>query len=94
MFTSAANAFPGDIPRPLAPNLIIRPWEISTTATDVMLVVLNNQCTGGPAFQGDQDNDPANNTDCTTGSAEGQTVSAAEFELFKRPAELQFVPAS
>jgi hypothetical protein len=30
--------------------------------------VLTNQCTGQPTFQGEQDADPANATDCRTGS--------------------------
>jgi len=51
-----------------------------------MLKVLNNQCTGGPQYQGEQDNDPSNNTDCTSGSANGQTVHAAELQIFKAAA--------
>ena len=83
IYTSPAIAFPGGIPRPLAPNMILRSFSFSPTqATDLRLVVLNNQCTGGPAYQGDQDNDPLNNSDCTTGSSEGQTVDAAEFQVF------------
>jgi hypothetical protein len=83
IYTSPSDAFPGGIPRPLAPNMILRAFSFSPTkATDVRLIVLNNQCTGGPAYQGDQDNDPLNNTDCTTGSSEGQTVDVAEFQVF------------
>jgi hypothetical protein len=63
--------------------MILRGFSFSPTkATDLRLVVLNNQCTGGPAYQGDQDNDPLNNTDCTTGSSEGTIVDAAEFQVF------------
>jgi extracellular elastinolytic metalloproteinase len=83
IYTSPSDAFPGGVPRPLAPNMILRAFSFSPTkATDVRLVVLNNQCTGGPAYQGDQDNDPLNNTDCTTGSSEGRTVDVAEFQVF------------
>ena len=85
-FTSPANAFPGELPRPLAPELIISHWKVRTQATDIMLKVLNNPCTGGPQYQGEQDNDPSNNTDCTSGSANGQTVHAAELQIFKAAA--------
>jgi extracellular elastinolytic metalloproteinase len=91
VYTSRLAAFPGNIPRPLAPDLIIRPFHISATATDIMLVVLDNQCTGGPRYQGDQDDDPTNNTDCTTGSVQGQTVRAAELQVFRRPPTMRFV---
>jgi hypothetical protein len=36
----------------------------------VQIRVLHNQCTGNPAFQGTQDQDPANETDCRLGSSE------------------------
>jgi extracellular elastinolytic metalloproteinase len=53
VFTSPADAFPSIAPRPRIPELIYRSWAIpQTKATDVRLVVLTNQCTGGPAFQG------------------------------------------
>src|SRR5262249_14189915 len=83
IYTSAADAFPGGLPRPVAPDLRLRSFAVpATTATHLRLVVLNNQCTGGPAYQGDQDNDPSNNSDCVTGSSEGQEVTAAELEAF------------
>jgi hypothetical protein len=37
-------------------------------------VVLDNQCTGNPAFQGDQDADPASGSDCREGSPGGGPV--------------------
>jgi extracellular elastinolytic metalloproteinase len=82
IYTSPANFFPAGIPRPLAPNLIIRSIELPApvSATHLRLVVVANQCTGTPAYQGEQDNDPANPTDCTTGSAEAQNVRAAELQ--------------
>jgi hypothetical protein len=46
----------------------------------VRLVVKTNQCTGGPDFQGDQDNDPSNNSDCES-SANATKVRAAELEV-------------
>lgn len=83
IFTSASDAFPGVKPRPVAPDLILRRFIVpTTTATHLRLVVLNNQCTGGPDFQGDQDTDPSNDSNCTTGSAMGQEVTAAELEAF------------
>ena len=68
--TSAADAFPGVPPRPVAPELILRSFTLpaAVTATHVRIVVLTNQCTGNAAFQGEQDNDPANGTDCREGS--------------------------
>jgi hypothetical protein len=50
----------------------------------VRLRVLANQCTGGPAFQGDQDNDPINVTDCDLGSPQGLNVRAAELQVFEK----------
>jgi len=83
VYTSPKDAFPGSAPRPVAPNLILRSFTFKPVpATHLRFVVLSNQCTGGPDFQGDQDSDPANNSDCVTGSSEGQEVSAAELEAF------------
>jgi extracellular elastinolytic metalloproteinase len=82
-FTSKADAFPAVRPRPRAPELVIRSFDLkSVQATYVRLVVLNNQCTGTPGYQGDQDDDPRNVTDCDTGSAQGQNVRAAELQVF------------
>jgi extracellular elastinolytic metalloproteinase len=69
-YTSPANAFPGVPPRPAGPDLIIRNFTLPATfsATHVRIVVLTNQCTGNSAFQGEQDADPTNSTDCRTGS--------------------------
>ena len=47
-----------------------------TKATHVRLRVLTNQCTGGPAYQGDQDNDPGNSTDCDETTLPGFNVNA------------------
>jgi extracellular elastinolytic metalloproteinase len=47
--------------------------------------VVTNQCTGGPSFQGELDNDPNNPTDCPTGAPTvAKTVRAAEFQAFVR----------
>jgi extracellular elastinolytic metalloproteinase len=87
IYTSPDDAFPGVAPRPAAPDLILREFAVpSTTATHVQLRVVANQCTGGPQFQGDQDNDPLNNSDCRTGSASDNTVRAQEFQVFGQKA--------
>jgi extracellular elastinolytic metalloproteinase len=91
VFTIPADAFPGGTPRPLSPQLILRSFDVpDRTATHVRLVVLSNQCTGNPAYHGDQDNDPAVHSDCRTTGAPDEavlapqdtTVRAAELEVF------------
>jgi hypothetical protein len=73
--TSAANAFPGFNPRPVAPEMILRSFTgPSRQATHVRIVVLHNQCTGNPDFQGEQDNDPLNPTDCRFGNPSSAVV--------------------
>jgi extracellular elastinolytic metalloproteinase len=85
-FTSAPDAFPGEAPRPVQPHLILRDFEIPLTrATHLRLVVRTNQCTGGPEFQGEQDADPFNATDCdTAGPASTRFVRVAELQAFRR----------
>ena len=48
------------------------------------LEVVGPQCTGGPAYQGEQDDDPRSATDCATASTAGDDVRAAEFQVFTR----------
>jgi hypothetical protein len=84
VYTSAPDAFPGDAPRPNGPHLILRDFSVPKfKATHMRLRVLANQCTGGPAYQGEQDADPAATTDCDT------NVSAASTRRFVRVAEIQ-----
>ncbi len=79
---SEDDAFPGQSPRPVAPDMQLRAWNVPrTTATHVKLVVLTNQCTGDPEFQGEQDNDPRATTDCRTNATANSQVRAAELEL-------------
>jgi extracellular elastinolytic metalloproteinase len=86
IFTSAADAFPSGTPRPRAPELIMRSFDVpQTKATHVRLRVLTNQCTGGPAYQGDQDDDPGNSTDCDETTLPGFNLNATRV----RAAELQ-----
>jgi hypothetical protein len=82
VLTSRADAFPAVAPRPRAPQLIIRGFDLAGTATHVRFVVLTNQCTGGPDYQGDQDDDPINFTDCSAGSVQDLTVRVAEIQVF------------
>jgi hypothetical protein len=93
-YTSAADAFPADVSRPVAPMLLMREFVFSPVrATHLRLVVRHSQCTGGPAYQGEQDADPLNQTDCNavapppesgiTGSpASTQFVRVAEVQAF------------
>jgi extracellular elastinolytic metalloproteinase len=84
VYTSAADAFPGDAPRPNGPHLILRDFKVPTfKATHLRLRVLASQCTGGPAYQGEQDADPTATTDCDT------NVAAASTRRFVRVAEIQ-----
>ncbi|CAN5586817.1 hypothetical protein BH20ACT23_BH20ACT23_21240 [soil metagenome] len=85
VFTSPEDAFPAVAPRPRAPDMILREFEVDRSlATHVRLRVLHNQCTGGPDYQGDQDDDPRHNTDCDEGSTQGTFVRAAELQAFTR----------
>ncbi len=67
-YRSGADAFPGVRPRPTAPDLTLREFRFSgVNATHVRIRVRDNQCTGGPAYQGETNpsNDPVfSNPDC------------------------------
>jgi hypothetical protein len=85
IYTSPADAFPAIAPRPRAPELIMRSFDVpQTKATHLRFRVVSSQCTGNPAYAGEQDNDPTANTDCATAAPDtaSQTVRAAEFEAF------------
>jgi extracellular elastinolytic metalloproteinase len=83
VFTSPADAFPSVAPRPRAPELILRTFDIpDTRATHLRLEVVTNQCTGAPEYAGEQDADPRANTDCRTASSQALIVRAAEFQAF------------
>jgi uncharacterized repeat protein (TIGR01451 family) len=84
LYTSPANAFPGVRPRPVAPDLQLRSFDVpDRNATHVQLRVVTNQCTAtGTGFRGDQDADPLNDTDCVTGSDADLDVKAAELQVF------------
>jgi extracellular elastinolytic metalloproteinase len=87
VLVSHPDAFPAVNPRPVAPELQLRAFDLldTVTATHVKLIVVNNQCTGQPAFQGEQDQDPNNATDCRDTIVANQ-VRAAELQLFSSSA--------
>jgi extracellular elastinolytic metalloproteinase len=99
IYTSPADAFPGAAPRPVAPDLNIRSFDVpDTMATHVRLAVVSNQCTGLPLFNDNTlDNDPSSNSDCTLGNAGGvaradRTVRAAELQVFSTLPEVTTPP--
>ena len=54
-YTSPADAFPSELPRPVAPTLNMRAFDVpDTQAAAVRLVTLENQCTGQEAYAGEQ----------------------------------------
>ena len=82
-YTSADDAFPADIPRPVAPDQTMRTFRFAPVQADaVRLVALENQCTGQAKYAGEQDADPVNATDCKTASDRGTIVHAAELQVF------------
>jgi hypothetical protein len=83
IYTSPADAFPADRPRPTAPDINLRGFDVTdTAATHLRLRVVDNQCTGAPAYEGEQDQDPQFGTDCTANSAESTRVRVAELQAF------------
>ena len=82
-YTSPAAAFPAVRPRPVAPNLLLRSFDVpDTRAAAIRFVALENQCTGYAGYAGEQDDDPTNATDCKTASDRGQSVRAAELQVY------------
>jgi hypothetical protein len=83
VYVSPEDAFPAVRPRPVAPNLALRTFDIpDTRATHVRFVALENQCTGYAGYAGELDNDPLNDTDCAEASDADLSVRAAELQLF------------
>ncbi|QFZ19008.1 M36 family metallopeptidase [Saccharothrix syringae] len=85
-YTSPADAFPADAPRPTVADLATRSFRVPPTlATHLRIRVLANQCTGAPAYAGSQHDDPRSTSDCATGNpAAAQAVRIAEFQAFSR----------
>jgi len=77
-------------PRPVAPDLSLRSFDISSTevSTHVKFVVTTNQCTGPASYHGDQDNDPTNNADCNA-SIRANEVHVAEVQVFSQTATVE-----
>jgi hypothetical protein len=90
-FASGSDAFPSDAPRPVAPSLLLRSFTFSAVqATHVRIVVRSSQCTDGPAFQGEQDADPFNATDCNSaGPAATRFVRVAELQAYGTDSRVQ-----
>ena len=66
-------------------RLNLRTFPISPVqATHLRLVVVASQCTGGPLYAGEQDNDPRAATDCATASPLAGQVRIAEIQAFSR----------
>ncbi|GLH97152.1 M36 family metallopeptidase [Phytohabitans aurantiacus] len=85
VYRSESNAFPAGAFRPTAPALSLRTFRFAPTrATHLRLEVLASQCTGGPLYAGEQDDDPTAATDCATASAFAPQVRISEFQAFTR----------
>jgi extracellular elastinolytic metalloproteinase len=85
ILTSADDAFPGGAYRAYTRDINLRSFPVPTTlATHLRLEVLDSQCTGGPAYAGEQDDDPATSTDCATASPARDQVRIAEFQAFAK----------
>jgi hypothetical protein len=83
IYTSAADAFDSTKPRPLAPDLLFQTFDVpDTLATHVRLVALENECSGTPAYAGEQDADPLNATDCKSASTADESARAAELMVY------------
>ncbi|HZN19397.1 MAG TPA: M36 family metallopeptidase [Micromonosporaceae bacterium] len=83
VYTSAPDAFPAGTFRPYSPEINLRTFQIHPTeATHLRLRVLASQCTGGPQYAGEQDDDPTAATDCATASPFAAQVRIAELQAF------------
>jgi len=89
-FTSPADAFPSRAPRPKAPDLILRSFNVpNARASHVRLVVLTNQCTGVKEFNREGDEDATKRSSCLVGyepavPPQVGIVRAAELQVFGR----------
>ena len=71
--------------------MILRDFSVpKLKATHLRLRVVANQCTGGPAYQGEQDADPAATTECDINVPPGVTpAQILASRKFVRTAEIQ-----
>jgi extracellular elastinolytic metalloproteinase len=80
--SSASDAFPSVNPRPVAPDLSLRYFDVSNSvATHVKFVVTNNQCTGRPRTTATRTTTRNNNADCNA-SVRASEVHVAEVQVF------------
>ncbi|WP_370324668.1 M36 family metallopeptidase [Euzebya sp.] len=99
IYESPDDAFDGRRPRPKVPDLTLRAFDVDDVeATHLRLVVRDNQCTGGPDFQGEANpvQDPifqlpdcdseAASPDRAVLSPPNREVRAAELQVFSQPA--------
>lgn len=92
-YTSPDDAFPSTLPRPVAPTLNLRAFDVpDTQAAAVRLVTLENQCTGNDEYAGQQTASTTVLTDCKEGSDRGTIVHAAELQVFGDDATLPAQP--
>ncbi|GAA2758585.1 M36 family metallopeptidase [Actinopolymorpha rutila] len=82
IYTSPAGAFAAARPRPVRPDLGFRDFDVpDRRATHLRLVVLDTQCTGNPAYRGEQEADPLATSDCLA-SPEVGDVAVAELMVY------------
>ena len=99
IYRSAPDAFPGVRPRPTAPDLALRAFQVrAVEATHIRIRVRDNQCTGGPDYTGEANpvNDPVfSNPDCASEESTPdravlnpprEQVRVAELQVFGAPA--------
>ena len=93
-YVSPSDAFPSELPRPVAPTLNMRAFDVpDTEAAAVRLVTLENQCTGQEAYAGEQTASATVLTDCKEGSDRGTIVHASELQVFGDGRRLPEQPA-
>lgn len=100
----APDAFPSAALRALVGDVTLRSFAVTPmTVTHLRFEALHNKCTGTPGYQGylgvpgQPDGDPANGTDCRTGSPpligpKNVDVRAAELQAFSALPELHVAP--
>ncbi|WP_299051526.1 M36 family metallopeptidase [uncultured Nocardioides sp.] len=82
-YTSPADAFPSVRPRPTIGTQQLRSFTVpATKAQALRFVALENQCTGFGGYAGEQDDDPTNDTDCTSATDRDESVRAAELQVY------------
>ena len=85
IYTSPANFFPSQRPRPVAPDLINREikFPAAITADAVKLVIRSSACTGTPEFNQEEESDPVQDSACTSLAGYATQVTVTELEVFE-----------